>query len=108
MTFRVGQKVVCVDDSVSGRTGLPTGLVKGAIYTVRGFSWHPTVSPPYGVLIEEISFPDHRTSVGDEAGFHHARFRPVQERKTETGMAILREILDRESYQDRVPERVRR
>lgn len=46
MTFRIGQKVVCVDAESHGLyvplgmkyTGAPTGLVKGAIYTVCGGS----------------------------------------------------------------------
>jgi hypothetical protein len=38
-----------------------------------------------------------------EYGFWSARFRPLIERKTDAGMVILREIIDRESHQDKTP-----
>ena len=66
MTFRVGQKVVCVD-----ATG--TYLVcKGNVYTVTG------VDTPFIEIdhTEVPSFDDHR-------GMLASRFRPVVERKTD-------------------------
>lgn len=101
MTFYVGQRVVCVDTSkpdigkvfhgfrVSGDLD---GLQDGKIYTIRGF--HPvwTTGEP-GVYLEEIK---RRISSDDgkEVSFKASRFRPLIERSTETGMAILRKVAD--------------
>lgn len=97
--FRVGQKVVCVDAGPSTVDGVVM-LSKGAVYTITGFD----TSGKGGLLLSEV--PHHRFYCnGTPAGWWHWRFRPVTERKTDTGMAILREILERESHQDRAPAR---
>lgn len=101
MAFNIGQKVVCVDASIHPEHERPwleydrdlEGLTLGQIYTIRdiGFSVfddHPVV------WLEEIR----RRKAHPHAGFKEApywigRFRPLQERSTETGMAILRKIL---------------
>lgn len=89
MSFHVGQRVVCIDDG----PGLnPIGpLCKGQIYTIRGFSNDPR-DPELGVYLEEILnlHPFH----GVEINYRASRFRPVIERSTETGMAILRKVAD--------------
>lgn len=81
MSFHVGQKVVCVDASNYFRTGDPHGLVKNAIYQVSECHNWGAVS-----------------LAGFHQGYRHAfansRFRPVQERSTETGMAILKKVAD--------------
>ncbi len=86
MTFRVGQRVVCVDAEAHGRytpwahSGELDGLRRGAIYTIRKIGIY-NESPI--VLLEEISRP---TRGGwehyGEIGYHPARFRPIVERKT--------------------------
>ena len=95
MMFRIGQKVVCVDDSgmadhpnVSKVSALP---IKGAIYTVRGFA------PPdflrddlFGLLLEEIIGKIHPIW-NEEYGFRQVRFRPIVERKTD--IAIFKKML---------------
>ena len=74
MTFRVGQKVVCVNAN-----GADT-LTKNAIYTIKctaGYgvlSLDDTFGP--GVLLNEAE-----PNQGD-SGFDSRRFRPVVERKT--------------------------
>jgi hypothetical protein len=76
MTFRVGQKVVCVDDSppTIGRALL---VKKGAIYTVAdSFEW----LGQEGLLFDEID-------PKDGVGWHAWRFRPVVERKTDISFA---------------------
>lgn len=72
MTFRVGQKVVCVD-------AMPctTTLVENAIYTVDRIY-------PLGIVVVEIPAPGNN-------GFFFRRFRPVVERKTD--ISIFTEML---------------
>ena len=111
MTFRIGQKVVCVDDVPrAGFDGWHPDCdipQKGSVYTVREIGL--TVYGDPGLKLEEIRCCVRSSGNEHVDTFYFAqRFRPVVERKTETGMAILREILDRESHQDRVPEKVRR
>jgi hypothetical protein len=80
MTFRVGQKVVCVDDGDSGlRLGCWDGLLKkGKEYTVSAIglvhAWDLKKFPC--ILVAEIF-----RSVNDPFWAH--RFRPVIERKTD-------------------------
>ena len=98
MAFHVGQKVVCVDV-----TGLAPGPwkypKKGGIYTVDGYG--PHWSGRCGVILREIQ----NNFDGVMQPFKPHRFRPLINKSTETGMAILREILDRESIEDRKPVR---
>jgi hypothetical protein len=108
MAFRIGQKVVCVDDSCEAPGTVCTmpsghqfvircsdldGLTKGTIYTVAAVKrWHGEVD----LVLSEIKRT--RDDDGDPEGFRATRFRPVQERKqsTETGMSILRSLLKSE------------
>lgn len=88
MTFRVGMKVVCVDD-VTHTKYIPAGfgcsdlslhgLTCGRVYTVRSlgvFHGVPTCR------VEEITRPI-ESLFGEEAWFASARFRPTVERKTD-------------------------
>lgn len=107
MNFRIGQPVVCVDDSIpevdrvySRRLkrsfhliGDLSGLKRGAVYTVRGIDVDWADETPV-LFLEEIirqRGPDEE----QETGFAQRRFRPVQERKqsTEAGMSILLKLL---------------
>lgn len=80
--FKVGQKVVCVDDGPS-LIGLPCSAVKGEVYTVSGNGIGPYSKLPTVTLVEVAPNP---LSNGT---FRASRFRPVQE----TGMEMLRAIL---------------
>lgn len=95
--FRVGQKVVCVNDENLPYLALRGpdffiqglhGLTRGAVYTVR-----EVYSAPYCathlVKLEEITRP------AADDGYSVARFRPVVEPGTEKGMSILRNILNK-------------
>lgn len=97
MNFRVGQKVVCVDDTWVNPYWIkntPNKPLLGAVYTIRCIR---AGRRGCSVLIEEISNPLH--SSGIELGFYARRFRPLVERKTDTGMSILKSILaDAENY----------
>ena len=98
MTFRIGQKVVCVDDRPQEGASWDVPPQKGAVYTVQwvGFHRYEHFLEALCVYLCEINRPS-------GLPFFATRFRPIVERKTETGMAILREILDRESHQDKPP-----
>ena len=79
MTFRVGQKVVCVDGVPDDGRQFIIPLREGAIYTIRGF-----VRAHYGrdetcLHLCGIVNP----APYSECGFRAARFRPLVERKTD-------------------------
>ena len=94
MAFHVGQKVECVDDTPHPRGALAwtyknTVLKKGTVYTIRGTE---TGGGVLGIYLYEVKsdappFPD-----GRERSFCHTRFRPIVERKTDTGIEILKKI----------------
>jgi hypothetical protein len=82
MTFHVGQKVVCVNDTPPTE-GRELQIRKDAIYTVAACFEHWTRE--WGVQLCEL------TPTGGP-GWHVWRFRPVIERKTDSGVAILKKI----------------
>jgi hypothetical protein len=105
MVFHVGQKVVCVDADDTSAHGRKE-LSEGSVYTVRWVGQNdrkhparPELSNTVGVRLIEIPIRSH----GDNP-FSALRFRPLVSKSTETGMAILREILDRENVDDKVSD----
>lgn len=94
MTFRVGQKIVCInDDGFNDHRWCFNYPVKGEVYTVREL-----VTGPRGVpsirLIEiknRVGFSDDGSMRGEPC-FTMRRFRPVVKKKTDIGFAheILR------------------
>lgn len=98
--FRVGQKVVCVDDAESGEqypgvivfSGLD-GLRNGVVYTIRSVFIDPFFNEPV-VRLEEIYRRPLASYKGKqyEGGFAPRRFRPVAERKTD--IAIFKAMLE--------------
>ena len=94
--FHVGQKVVCITDmswcihnpNYRGET-IP---VKDGVYTVRSFA-----TDVFGrdcMLLHEI-INEHRCYIEGvlECAFDVNHFRPIIERKNESGMSILTDIL---------------
>lgn len=79
MTFRVGQKVACVDARLTGGC-----LVDKQVYTVL------YTNPHWGIV--GVDCPPLNDMEGNR-GWLASRFRAVVERSTETGMAVLQEIL---------------
>lgn len=84
--FRVGQKVVCIDDGPT-RFAVPAGfigwrpdldgLTKGTVYTVRNICRHPFHNY-LGIRLCEIFRPCDPILGGPfEPGFYVGRFRPV-------------------------------
>ena len=98
--FHVGMKVVAT--LVPKDTPRPpshlraTPLKEGVIYTVRDVDMRTV--PLHGVVtvrVEEVINHSILTTVGEwELGYHPLSLRPIQERSTETGMAILRKVAD--------------
>lgn len=86
MTFRVGQKVVCVNDKFIVRA--EENPIAGHIYTVRWVGQRNTDFVP-AMMLQEISGGLH--SLGIEYAFAIDRFRPVVERKTD--ISIFKKML---------------
>jgi hypothetical protein len=82
MTFRVGQKVVCVDATSGPFTWLPgEAPTEGAIYTVARLS----ISPLDGVALMELcEITRHKNTEKNwgHKGYGQYRFRPVVENKS--------------------------
>ena len=77
--FRVGQKVVCIDDKVDPTRKLPPDLIypkKGTTYTIRAI--YIARNSETALLLEEIINP-YKTSDGQEIGFKSDRFRSLVE-----------------------------
>lgn len=92
MSFRIGQKVVCVDARPCPSWGnLP--LRGGEIYTVvRACQYDDPFDGSIATLeLAEVLSP-HPSNL-----YRASRFRPVVERKTDTGFAVLEEIRKRET-----------
>jgi len=66
--FRVGQKVVCIDDAPARNdcsTVTPLRLVHGSVYTIRSIHTEPHIEG-YGVRLEELLNPSIIWADGDE------------------------------------------
>lgn len=98
-TAKVGDKVVCLDptwgaDGPLQRMCCPNLPIKGRVYTIRTIESGVAViarGEEVFIRLAEISNP---AICGKEPVFFACKFRPVQPRSTETGMAIIRKILD--------------
>jgi hypothetical protein len=91
ITFRVGQRVVCVDASPNQRYGVALPMLKrGGIYVIRAIdlkvNWQ---APGWGVHLEGITIihPD----AGCEWAMKPSRFRPVVDRPTD--LEVFRKLL---------------
>jgi hypothetical protein len=86
MILRIGQKVVCVDDSINQETRPYVTMLPrtGGIYTVRGFDVNDHIEG-YGVYLEELVNPTIIWADGDEKewAFKPERFRPLIDTKIE-------------------------
>ncbi len=92
MNFRIGQKVVCIDDSPATMSG-ERHLVKGRVYEIEGFT------AIGGLHLAGVPRTD-RHSWGEHRGWSPRRFRPIAERKTD--ISTFTEILDRANKRERV------
>lgn len=83
MNFRVGQKVVCVDDTYSTIGGSPSLLKYGAVYTVAAVGLYGGKHPH--IDLREVPAPV-------PLAWEPRRFRPAVENKTD--ISIFTKILD--------------
>ena len=81
MTFRVGQKIVCIDDS-NCTCGKPSGLILRDVYTVVWTSSY--FGEPVVHLAEYQDMEGH-------SGALASRFRPLVEKKTD--ISIFKKML---------------
>lgn len=94
MAFYVGQRVVCVDDSISGygkgRSDHPHRLRGGQIYTVRDVGINEQICDD-AIPVLWLEGVTRLNCYGQDVGYAAARSRPVVERKTsiETFTAML-------------------
>lgn len=105
--FRVGQKVVCVDDApFSGgwhsRNGIQHGLKLGCVYTVVRVYEQQVYFKGDLVMCWNLSLQELKKPLGPRVGdgFCSARFRPVVERKTD--ISIFKAILTGKKQEERV------
>jgi hypothetical protein len=92
MNFRVGQKVVCVDDARQPLTAqfTPNMPARGSVYTVRALDYC-AVSDTQGIFLTEIVNPvfDWANAPRSELAFKSTRFRPVKTTSIECFKALL-------------------
>jgi hypothetical protein len=77
--FRIGQKVVCVNDKAIPNRNIPSGLIfpkRGTTYTIRAL--YIAKNDETALLLEEIVNP-YQTRDGQEIGFSSSRFRSLVE-----------------------------
>jgi hypothetical protein len=88
MAWRVGMKVVCVDDTGLLVPHAPRLVVKGCVYQIIGF--RSNMTRPANLLLAD--YPNYVG--GADIGWLARRFRPLVERKTDIGWAheILRTV----------------
>jgi hypothetical protein len=97
MTFRVGQRVVCVDDDFPEEyfygDGTPNLPYSGGVYTVRDLCmWSFNGDTHPGIYLEEVVNPERRwirPIAIAEHPFWAGRFRPVKETDISIFTAML-------------------
>jgi hypothetical protein len=94
MAFRVGQKVVCVDDKPRpGANPRMDGLSKGQVYTVQRIGIDNFWAEPVLWLVEIRRELQPGFQRFGEVGYDPRRFRPVVEKKTD--ISIFEAMLKR-------------
>jgi hypothetical protein len=94
MNFRIGQKVVCIDDKpsiVQGSLGL---LKAGQVYTIRwlgDYMCPGTNEIQPHIRVEEIHRPCGDDTENIDTPYKARRFRPIVERKT--NISIFKKML---------------
>ena len=95
--FHLGQKIVCVGQ-ITPTHYQETLPVVGQTYVVRDLFENGIGK---GVRLNEILNKENLYTDGlMEAAFNIKKFRPVIEKSTDAGMAVLNEILKRETVDD--------
>ena len=91
--FKVGQKVVCIDDApMRNDCGdvMPLRLVRRQVYTIRSIHTEPHIEG-YGVRLEELLNPSVVWADGEERewSYQFERFAPI----AKVGPSLLREVV---------------
>ena len=92
--FKIGQKVICVDDSKQGEKFNSSiaikidFVVKGQVYTVRGFK---KSSDGIGLYLEGVFLGIHHS--GNEVASNPARFAPFHEQRERINYVAVSETL---------------
>lgn len=99
--FKVGQKVVCVDNNPHPGRGWPKGECpsKGVIYTIKDM-WIDFKESVEVFEFVELNRPISSIMFGYKSGYAASRFRPVVERKTD--ISIFTAILNPAKTKERV------
>lgn len=88
--FRVGQKVVCVDDNPNGDSGVFPK--EGSIYTVSWCSeWYNPISSRALICVRLAEINRPKSRLGFVFPYRATRFRPVVER--ETDISVFQKML---------------
>ncbi len=96
--FRIGQKVVCVEDRAEAAGDILDGWIKaGNIYVIRSMEFCP-VQNRLGVRVEGVILPTNPFFNDEENLIEAFRFRPIVEKKTD--ISVFEEILRRETIDD--------
>jgi len=95
MTFRIGQKVVCISDEWRNpQYELPVAMpMKHGVYTIRAMglgTCGDNGEEQIGLLFQEFIYPI--ASCGFEPSFSSRCFRPIVERKTD--ISIFQKMLE--------------
>lgn len=86
--MKIGQKVICINDKNQNDYRVPSPcVVKGQIYTIRGF--RPSTG---GVYLNEIKLEILYT--GEERGFYRYRFCVIDEHYGDELLKQIEEILN--------------
>ena len=90
--FKVGQKVVCIDDTPrSGQVLIGFIPKKGVTYTIRDIYESKKQPGQIALILEEIINKIH-PSLGHERGFYAWRFKPVDDWAEEILSKIAEEV----------------
>ena len=115
MTFFVGQKVVCIDDTFDDprwKNIISLGIVlpkKGPVYTIRRIYptvvWADASVKSVGLHLEELINPELSFMKPREIPFCALRFRPLIEKKSQTDISFALDILDKANRSVKEPQR---
>lgn len=90
-TFKVGDKVVCVDDTSESTISWLKSIKRGETYTVRWVG----VRGKTGSICVRLEGVRRMNFSGEDVPLLASRFRPIVSRSTDKGMSILRGLLDK-------------
>ena len=95
--WKVGQKIVCIDDTPrSGQVVIGFIPKKGVTYTIRDIYESKKQPGQIGLILEEIRNEINHT-LGHERGFYAWRFKPVDDTWAEEILSKIAEEVEEEA-----------